>query len=66
MTPKVRPSNFVAEINGHQIYRRVPDDRGRCDIWTPGTGWWAFGLSEEQARRQAEIIPMAPLKRKKN
>jgi hypothetical protein len=50
-----RPSNFVAEINGHQIYRR-PDDPGRCDVWTPGTGWWAFGLPEDAARQLAATV----------
>jgi hypothetical protein len=45
----------VAEINGHQIYRR-PDDPGRCDVWTPGTGWWAFGLPEDAARQLAATV----------
>jgi hypothetical protein len=50
-----RPSNFVAEVNGHQIYRR-PDDPDRCDVWTPGVGWWAFGLSESAARQLAATV----------
>lgn len=53
------PSNWVAEINGHHIFR---DDRhGDYCIFTPGEGWWAYGLTEEYARRTCEVV--APAKR---
>lgn len=52
-----RPLNFVAEVNGHHIYRH--EDGVRCDLWTPGVGWWGFGLSEAIARRQCEIVTPA-------
>lgn len=42
-----RPTNLVASVNGHDIYR---NRSGRCDLWTDGVGWWAFDLSEEAAR----------------
>ena len=47
-------SNFVATINGHDIYRS--DDGKRCNLWTAGVGWWGFDLSEESARRVAESV----------
>ncbi len=56
-----RPTNFVAEINGHHIYRA--DDGVRCNLWTPGTGWWGFGLTEEDARAMCRFVkPYAPTK----
>lgn len=53
-TTPARPLNFVAEVNGHQIYRA--DDGVRCDVYTPGVGWWALGLSEEAARRNCRVV----------
>lgn len=47
-----KPANFVAEINGHEIYRS-PDGR-KCCLWTRGIGWWGFDLSEADARRVCE------------
>jgi hypothetical protein len=49
-----RPPNFVAEINGHQIYRAEGGER--CNVWTPGVGWWAFGLPEDAARQLAATV----------
>jgi DNA-directed RNA polymerase subunit RPC12/RpoP len=45
-------SNFVALVNGHEIYR----DGERCSIWTDGVGWWAFDLPEAEARLTAETV----------
>lgn len=46
-----RPSNLVAEINGHHIYR---DDAGDCfHLFTPGEGWWGFDIKTEDAARKA-------------
>ena len=49
-----RPLNFVAEVNGHQIYRT--EDGIRCDLWTPGVGWWGFNLPEDEARRVCKTV----------
>lgn len=49
-----RPTNFVAEINGHHIYR--DDDGKRCHLWTKGVGFWGFDLPEDEARRMCLVV----------
>lgn len=49
---KPMPSNGVAWIGRNLIVR---NDRGSFSIWGEGIGWWGFGLSEEAARRHAEL-----------
>lgn len=44
-----RPANLVGEINGHQMYRAA--DGVKVNLYTPGVGWWAFGVDEGYARR---------------
>lgn len=58
--PNSSLQNFVAEVNGHQIYRDA--DGVRCHLWTAGVGWWGFDLSEAEARLTAESVqpPDAP------
>lgn len=50
---EARPINFVAEINGHQIYR---DENEKCNLYTKGIGWWGFSMEEDSARRTCEIV----------
>jgi len=58
------PSNFVAEVNGHHIYRDESNP-GRYHLWTPGTGWWGFDLTEEYARRVCvTVAPTTPTPRR--
>lgn len=58
--PSTSLQNFVAQVNGHQIYRA--EDGVRCHLWTAGVGWWGFDLSEAEARLTAESVqpPDAP------
>jgi hypothetical protein len=49
----VLAKNFVAEVNGHHVYR---NERGRCDLWTRGVGWWGFNLSDEEARSTCTAV----------
>jgi hypothetical protein len=37
----------VERVNGHGIYR---NESGLCDVYTRGTGWWAFNLTIDDAR----------------
>ena len=59
MTGTPRPLNFVAEVNGHHIYRNTDDVL--CNIWTAGIGWWGFGLREDDARRHCAIVARVDL-----
>jgi hypothetical protein len=46
------PDNFVAEVNGHQIY----SDGNLYHIWTQGVGWWGFDMTEDEARRTCQAV----------
>lgn len=53
-TAATRRDHLVAEINGHHIYRAA--DGVAVNIWTPGVGFWALGLTEEYARSLCPVI----------
>lgn len=51
------PKNFVAEVNGHKLFRH--EDGVRVNCFTPGVGWWAFGITEARARRVCAAVSPA-------
>lgn len=48
------PNNCILALNGNLVCK---NDRDTFDIWGEGVGWWAYGLSEERARKIAEMYP---------
>jgi len=62
--PTGKPSNFVAQINGHDIYRAA--DGVTVNLWSPGVGFWALGVREEFARQflpTVSEVTVAPAKK---
>lgn len=51
---EVRPANWVADVNGHRIYRAA--DGVMCNVWTAGVGFWAFSLPLLVAYRLCESV----------